>query len=289
MLNIIVAPRSHNVKGEKYAKKIVKFLKQEKQEFSVYFLRDFSYLSDTVKEITSLGETEFVVVGDDVVVSKFLNCVKDISKIKLGIIPTSKKDDFSSYIGLNHKPIQAIKDIVERNVVQVDLLLANDVKVFNNIIIGASVKVAEKYSQFKIKNFISEKIAVAQYAPKFDGEQLNMSIKNGKSKEENIYELVIANGGKSRGKEVSPLSNINDGLFNVIYSNISTKSDNVKNLRLFNKGKHIYSETTKQLWLNKLKLTNEHNSIKASVDGNIMEFDKLDISIVENCLKLYKK
>jgi len=289
MLNIIVSPRSHNSKGEKYVKKIVKFLKEEKQEFSVYFLRSFDDMSATVKEIISFGETDFVIVGDDVVIHEFLNSTKDISKIKIGIIPTSKNDDFASYVGINHRPIQAIKEIVEHNIFNVDLLLVNEVKCFNNIVVGASVRVAEKYNQFKIKNKLSEKIAIAKYAPKFEGEKITMSVKNGKSKLENVYELVIANGGNSKGKPVSPLSNVKDGLFNVTYSDMATKSENKKNLKLFSKGKHIYQENTKQHWLNNLKITNESNTLKASVDGKIYDFDKLDISIVENGLKIYKK
>ena len=288
MLNIIVAPRSHNKNGEKRIKKIVKFLKQEKQEFSVYFLRSLPDMEATVKEIVSFGETEFVIVGDDVVIGEFLNSIKDISKIKLGIIPTSKNDDFASYIGINYKPVVAIKDIIQRNLTEVDLMLVNEVKILNNIVIGTSVRVLEKYNQFKIKNKLSEKIAIAKYASKYEGEQLTMSTKNGKSKLENIYELVVANGGKNRGNVISPLSNVKDGLFNVTYSNMSTKAENSKNLKLFKKGKHIYQENTKQHWLNNLKLTNESNLIKASVDGRLMEFEKLEITLIEKGLKLYK-
>ena len=203
-------------------------------------------------------------------------------------MPTSKNDDFASYIGVHHKPLLAIKDIVERNLCEVDLMLVNEVKALNNVVIGASVRVLEKYNQFRIKNKLSEKIAVAKYAGKFEGEQINLSTKNGKPKLENVYELVIANGGKDRGKPVSPLSNVKDGLFNVTYSNLATKAENVKNLKLFNKGKHIYQENTKQHWLNNLKITNENNNIKASVDGKVYDFDKLDIVLVENGLKLYK-
>ena len=288
MLNIIVAPRSYNKNGEKHIKKIVKFLKQEKQEFSVYFLRAFSDMEATVKEIISFGETEFIIVGDDVVIHEFLNSTKDISKIKLGIVPTSKNDDFASYIGISSKPIVAISDIVKRNVCEVDLMLVNEVKAINNVVVGASVRVSEKYNEFKIKNKLSEKIAIMKYANKFEGEQLTLSTKNGKTKQENIYELVVANGGKNRGKLVSPLSNVKDGLFNLTYSDMATQSENKKNLKLFNKGKHIYQESTKQHWLSNLKITNEHNLIKASVDGKLMEFEKLEITLVEKGLKLYK-
>ena len=168
------------------------------------------------------------------------------------------------------------------------MIVVNEVKAINNVVVGASVRVSEKYNEFKIKNKLSEKIAIMKYANKFEGEQLTLSTKNGKTKQENIYELVVANGGKNRGKLVSPLSNVKDGLFNLTYSDMATQSENKKNLKLFNKGKHIYQESTKQHWLSNLKITNEHNLIKASVDGKLMEFEKLEITLVEKGLKLYK-
>ena len=48
MLNIIVSPKIHNPKGERKIKKVVKFLKAQKQEFSVYFLRELSEMAETV-------------------------------------------------------------------------------------------------------------------------------------------------------------------------------------------------------------------------------------------------
>ena len=289
MLNIIVSPKVHNAKGEKRIKKVVKYLKAQKQEFSVYFLRELSDMAEIVKEIMALGETDFIILGDDVVINEFVNVCKDLSKIKLGIIPTSRKDDFASYVGIPSDPIMALKEILKFNVCMVDLMLVNDVRVLNSAIIGASVEILENYQNFKIKNFISEKFAAIKYANSFNGEQLTISNKNGKTKTENVYEMVIANGGKSRGKSVSPLSNIQDGLINVSYCLTENKSENRKHLKAFNIGKHIYSEDTKQYWLTNLKVSNLNNQIKAMVDGRIIYANKLEISIVENGLKLYGK
>ena len=211
-----------------------------------------------------------------------------LTKIKVGIVPISKKDDFASYIGINPNPLSAIKEIVERKIEQVDIMLVNNIKSINNVVIGASVDVYEKYSQFKIKNALSEKIAIAKYASKFNSNNLTISTKNGKSRTEDIFELVIANGGKSKGKLISPLSNVKDGLFNVSYSLMNNKTENLKHLKMFNKGKHVYHEDTKQYWLNNIKISNEDNAIKAGVDGKIYTFDKLDIVLVENGLKIYK-
>ena len=262
------------------------------QQAQVIMRRDTAYELEGVgfNLITTRSvNDEIVVIGDDIVIHEFINSIKDLSKIKLGIVPVSKHDDFASYVGISHNPITAIKEILARNIVQTDIIsVNNDIKVLNAISIGASVDVWERYAQFKIKNSLSENIAFAKYADKFIGEHLTFTNKNGKSKSETIYQLVIANGGKSKGKLVSPLSNLHDGLFNLAYYTLSESHTNKHNLKLFNKSQHIYDEALKQQWLTDIKLSNEENQIKAMLDGKIVTLDKLNIQLIENGLKLYK-
>lgn len=287
MLNIIVAPNEHNKVAERHTKKIVKFLKTQQVEYAVYFSKNFEDIKTNTKELLSFGEHEFIIVGDDAVISEVLKSVKDLSKLKLGIIPTSKKDDFANYFGIEPNPIQAIKNILNKKIENVDLMVVNDMPVLNNIIIGASVDIVHQFNQFKIKNFITKQISTAKYGNNFPGIELYLENKN-KTKKENIFELVIANGGFSKGKPVSPLSNLQDGLFNVTYSNASQKSGKRKYIKMSNKGTHIYNEDTKQHWLNSLKITNPDKKIKALIDGQIFNLEQLNITIVENALKIYK-
>ena len=119
-------------------------------------------------------------------------------------------------------------------------------------------------------------------------EELETKWKN-KSKKINAYELVVANGGLSNGKPVSPLSNLQDGLFNLTYSVVSHKPGKKKQINMFNKGEHIYDDDTKQFWLNQLKITNPEKKIKAIIDGKIHNVEELNISILEGGLKIYKR
>ncbi len=288
MLNVIVAPKEHNSKADRYVKKVVKYLKSEQVEYSVYFSVNFDQLKDNMNEILSLGGNDFVIVGDDMVINSVLSTIKDLNKVKIGIIPTSKNDDFSRYLGLNSNPIQAIKDILNKNIQSVDIMVVNDMPVINMVAVGASVEVAHQLNQFKVKNFIGEKIAIMKFGNNFAGVELGLESK-GKTKKENVFELVVANGGFSKGKALSPLSNLQDGLFNVNYSVVSNKSNNTKYIKKFNKGNHIYDENTKQYWMNKLRITNPDKKIKALIDGKIHNVEELNISIIEGGLKIYKK
>lgn len=288
MLNIVVTPYSYNPIGERITKRIVKFLKNEQVEYSVYFSQSFDDLKDNVKQLVSFGESSFVVVGDDATISMVIGCLKDLNKAKLGIVPTSKNDDFARYLKISSNPFQAMKDILQNNIENVDLLLVNDEPVFNNVIVGASVEAFDAYNQYKFKNIFLKKYAMAKYGKNYHGIDLIFDGKS-KSKKETVFELVVANGGFSKGKLVSPLSNVQDGLFNVNYTTISSKPQKANYLKLFSKGDHIYNENTKQLWLKTLKINNPDKKIKAMIDGKIYNVEELNISIIENGLKIYKK
>ncbi len=289
MLNIIASPYSYNSNAEKIVKRIVSFLKSEKVDYSVFFSPDLNSLETNVKQLVVDGETEFVVVGDDPILNLFINSIKDLSKIKLGIVPIGGEDDFAECLGVSFNPIQAIKDILEKNVETVDYLVVNDSKAINNILIGASAEIYEIYNQYKIKNSITRAYVTRQNAAKFEGIELTFYSRNKQPQTEIIFELSISNGGLKKGKNVSPLANVKDGLFNFNYASVSEKNDKKKYLAMFNKGNQIYDEKTKQFWINNLKIFSPNKKIKAIVDGKLNTYEELNISIVENGLKIYKK
>ena len=291
MLNLIVAPHEQNAKAENFAKKVVKILKTEKAEYSVYFSQSIKDINANIQELLNIGETEFVLVGDDVLLHTFINTVKDLSKLKIGLVPVGENNDFASYINISKKPSQAIKDILERNIETVDyLLLNNSTKVINNITIGASTEIFELYNQSKLQNILTKNFFMFKYGNKFEGIELAFnSPKNTKPKYENIFELSIANGGLLDGKHVSPLSNVKDGLLNLNYAIVPAREERKKYLKLFKKGNQIYNQNTKQLWINNLHVTNPDKRIKILADSNLMTVEELNVQVVENGLKIYKR
>lgn len=289
MLNIMVAPSTYSNHAEKIAKKIVKFLKTEHKEYSVYFFVNFADFNSTAKELTEQMETDFAVIGDDFVLNNFLNNVKDVSKIKLGIIPLSGEDDFAKYLDLSENPIQAIKTILNNKPEPVDYLIMNSSIVLNNIVIGASVELFEIYQKYKIKNLLTKKVASLKYANKFEEFEISIDTKQGKPKKEMIYELSIANGGLLNGKHLNPLANVKDGLFNISYSTGLEPNKRKTYVLQFDFGNQIYNEHTKQLWQNNVTIKRpENENIKVMADGKISTCDELNVLIVENGLKIFR-
>lgn len=290
MLNLIVAPLSQCEKGEDYCKRIVSHLKAEKVEYSVYFSPNIEAVSANAEELTKEGETDFVLVGDDVVLHTFLNSVKDVAKIKLGIVPVGEAD-FAEYLGLNTKPVQAIKDILLGNVEEIDYLKVNNQIIINNLIVGASTEIYEIYSHKKIKNALTKKMLRNRYGNSFSGTKLFLDFKDETKtdlNEENVFELCVANGGKSKGKVVSPLSNVKDGLFNLTYITTGEVEERKKYITQFEKGNQIYDEHTHQKWLTNIKITSPNGKIKAIADGQVEQFDSLNINLVCGGLKVLK-
>lgn len=287
MLNIMVAPSCYSKRAEKIAKKIVHFLKTENKEYSVFFFVNLHEFNSTAKELTEQLETEFAIIGDDFIIGNFLNNVKDIAKIKLGIIPIGE-DDFAKYLGLNENPIQATKAILNNKPEPVDYLIMNNTVVLNNIVIGASVELFEIYNKFKIKNYITKKVASLRYANKFEEFEIVIDTKTGKPKKEMIYELSIANGGLLNGKHLNPLANVKDGLFNISYSTNLEPNKRKSYILQFNSGDQIYNENTRQIWQNSVSIKRLDGKIKVMADGNITTCDELNVSIVEAGLKIYK-
>lgn len=287
MLNLIVAPYDVAENAEKYCKRIVAYLKEQKIEYAVYFHEKLEQVATSVANALALNESEFVIVGNDAVVSVFVNAVKDLSKIKFGIVPVGVMDDFAKFLGMPTNPISAIKVILQKNVDCVDYLLVNDIKCVNNLLVGASAEVFEKYMAGKVKNFITQNLAISQYGTKFEGVELTLNFKGNKDRTENIFELSIANGGLANGKKVSPLSNVKDGLFNLNFVALPEKNERKKYLSLFKTGEQIYKESTNQFWLENVKISQPDNKIKAILDGRIFNLEEINVSVVASGLKIF--
>lgn len=291
MLNIIVAPLVECERAEQYTKRVVGVLKQEKVEYSVYFSKALEDIFDSVEELLTLGETEFVVVGNDVVLSTFLNAVKDlgeVGKIRFGIVPVKCNDNFAKYLQIPFSPEQAIKNILQRKIDAVDYLLVNGRVVINSLIIGASAEIYELFLKRKIKNGITKQFTARRYGDAFSGVDLNITSRGEQPIQAKIYELSLSNAGIQDGNTISPLANVRDGLFNLNYATVEQAAEKGKYLKQAESGNHIYNSATQQLWWDNCKISTPEGKIKAIVDGKVELYDNLSVSVVPNGLKIYK-
>lgn len=290
MLNLIVAPESISTKGERITKKIVKYLKNKGEEYSVYFSHDLPEVSKTTRLLIGQGENEFVLIGDDSVAHEFINSVKDLSKIRFGIIPTGKNDNFASFLKINSHPIRAIEQILERKIENIDYLIVNEQKVLNNVLIGASAELFDIYNGMKVKNAFSRKLVTMKYGNQFEGIELEIVSKSFKTKTAGVFDMSIANGGNHYKKEVSPLANVQDGLINFNYVDILDKIDRKKYLKKYRTGHQVYDQRTNQEWIQDISITptRPDEKIRAVIDSNVILADSISVGIVEGGIKMFR-
>ena len=289
MYNIIANPMANNGKASKVIKKVSKYLKSQAVEFLVYFSENSDDISNLTKKLSREGEREFIVIGGDGTLNHFINGLTDPSKTNFGIIPAGKHNHFARYLNLPKNPIEAIKNVLENSTIKVDYLKCNEYRALNLISCGA-IEIAEnKYlSQDKDSKLSRNKI-LNNTLKSFDGIKLAIEADNLKQKEKLYTACAICNGGfYGDNVYVSPLSNMHDGLANLVtidYSDITKVKNDYKITR---SGKHIYKNPTSNTWSTQVKVTSKQ-PFDTMIDGEIYQFNSLEINVIAKGLNIYTK
>ena len=269
MLNVIVNPQAGKGLAEVNIKKVSKYLKKEKVAYLVYFTEKEGDIEEFAQTLTANGETEFIIIGGDGTIHKFINAVQDVSKLNIGIIPSGKYNNFASSLNLEFNPVKAIQNILKNKIEKIDYLKLNDTKVCNYISFGIlenvkhNVKRIGKKSKPNIFDYISaiKKSDVIEIG--INGEEVN-------EKKLLICECFITNGNYLGSKlHASPLSNMQDGLCNIVC--IADKNKALLQYAKIKKGSHIYSEENKTFWTPSFTISTNPMPIFADVDGELVE------------------
>ena len=286
MLNIIVNPNAGNGLAKKNIKKIAKYLKKEKIPYLVYFLEKENDMTDFVSSLEQADEKEFILVGGDGTIHKFINTIKDLNKINIGIIPSGDNNNFAKILNLDFNPVNAIQNILKNNIQQFDYLKCDDIKICNCLSFGAVESIkhdATKDGKKKSPNIFDYYKYLKTFEPlqvNFFGEEIN-------DKNILIKECFICNGSHKGNGFVSPLSNPQDGLANVICVTKKAGSGIFSDYAQIKKGKHIYHNENKTYWASNVNATSSKVPIKAEIDGDLYELEQINVQVVENGLRIY--
>lgn len=282
MLNIIANHTAGGGLATNNIKAITKYLKKENVPYLVYFCEKETDVNAFVEELFKSGEKEFVLVGGDGTIHQFANAV-DLSKVSFGVVPSGYHNNFAKTLGLEFNPIKAIEKIIAGNVEHFDYLKCNDIKAVNYISMGCVEEIRHKLKDEKHKPNGWDYL---KNLNKCSPLELNISHKDIKEKKYMVNECYIANGKFKDRSKISPLSNMQDGLFNLIVVSNNGKRKLTDYLKI-KRGKHIYQEQNKTFWLETISITSPTSPIKAEIDGELYELDQLDISVVEGGLNVY--
>ena len=282
MLNLIVNPYAGGGLAKNNTRIITKYLKKSKIPYLVYFCEQESDVEEFVSELFKAGEKEYILIGGDGTIHKFANSI-DLSKVNFGVIPSGYFNNFAKSVGLEFNPIKGIEKILEQNIEQFDYIKCNHVNAINYVAIGCIEEIKHK---LKDNNRRPNSFDYLKNLNKCSPLELTIVAKDIKEKNQIVNECYVANGIYKDKSKISPLSNLQDGLFNLICVTNNGKRKITDYLKI-KRGKHIYNEQNNTYWLESAIITATNTPLKVEIDGKLYEMEKLELSTVENGLNLY--
>lgn len=282
MLNLIVNPYAGGGLAKNNTKVITKYLKKEKIPYLVYFCEKESDVKTFVEELCKSGEKEFVLIGGDGTIHQFVNSV-DMSKVNFGIVPSGDHNNFAKSIGLEFNAIKAIENILAQNIERYDYIKCNDIYAVNYVALGCIEEIKHKLKDDKHQ---ANSFDYFKNLNKCSPLELTIVNKDVKEKNQVLDECYIANGLYKDRSKISPLSNLQDGLFNLICVANNGKRKVSSYLKIKH-GKHIYNDLNKTYWLENATINSNNTPLKIEIDGELYEMEKLDISTIEGGLNIY--
>ena len=289
MYNVIVNPTAGKNKASKVIKKVSKYLKSQNVEFLVYFSETAEDINNVTKKLCKDGEKEFIIVGGDGTLNHFVNGLVDPSKTNFGIIPAGKHNHFARYLGIPKKPIDAIKNILEHPTMKVDYLKCNQYRALNLISCGVMEIAEHKFLTQSKDSKLSRKAILKNTINAFEGLQFSIDADNLKHKDKLYTSCAVCNGGfYGDNIYVSPLSNMHDGLANVVTIDYSENKKIKKDYFEAKQGKHIYKNPTSNSWSSYVNIKSK-SPFDTMIDGEIYQFDTLEINVIAKGLNIYNK
>lgn len=289
MYNVIVNPTAGNNKASRVVKKVSKYLKIQNVEFLVFFSESVDDIETITAKLCKEGERDFIVVGGDGTLSHFVNGLTDPSKINFGIIPAGKHNHFARYLGIPKTPINAIRNILEYPAIKVDYLKCNQYRALNLISCGAIELAENKFLSQDKDNKISRRKTLNNTLKAFEGITLSIESDNLNQKNKTYTSCAVCNGGfYGNNIYISPLSNMHDGLANVVTVDYAENKSVKKDYAITKQGKHIYKNPTSNSWSTFVNVKSKQ-PFSAMLDGEIYEFNELEINVIAKGLNIYTK
>jgi len=290
MLNFIINSKAKIRKIEKVVKTIEKYLTDKKVGFKLFFTQCKDDAKTITKELTSKNCGDIVAVGGDGTVFEVLNGMQNFD-INLGIIPCGTGNDFCKAIGINPKKItDVLENILTKPAKPCDFILVNGaLRVLNITGIGIDADVLNRYYKAKIfKGKIGYYLALIVSLLKFKWNKYTIKIDGKKEFFKTAMITSVCNGRYfGGGMKISPLSEVDDNLLNVI---IVKK---INRLRIpfafvsFMSGNILKKKFTEHIVCQTAELISDAKPL-INADGEIINGDVFKCEIVSNKLKIFR-
>ena len=272
----IVNPESAKGNAMKIIGNIEKVCKQEHIEYAkCYTLAqgDATRLAQSYKD----EENIIYAVGGDGTLSEVLNGVVG-TKNKIGIIPAGSGNDF----------YRTVKELAKAEI-ESDVGVVNGKYFLNIACVGIDAEVANNVPLMKKKNVKVKNLYTASILYTFTHFKFKQIHFKSQEKDEkgNFTILSICNGRYyGGGYNIAPGASLEDGTFEVYYTNKQKMLTIINLLLKLKKGKLEEDKRIKHFKTNHIKVESKE-TIRFNVDGEKIEGTQFEIKIIPKAVTIY--
>ncbi len=283
MLNFILNRCAGNNSAKKTFSKIKDYLNKNKIIYRVFYSIDRPQIKEIVASLEKDKEDNIIVVGGDGTIHDVVNAVTNLNKINIGIIPAGQDNNFAKSLGLHLEPVEALKDILNNEIIKVDLMNIGGMKAINSVVVSGDYFLKMRKGQHensKAYNYNLQKIL--NKARTFT---LNKTLEDNKTSESEINLALICNGKYVCGdiKYIDEAS-LTDNKLNYIEfkkSDLKLKFKNKTLVREESSGFNCFE-------IKKIKLTSGEENFDFLVDGELVTDTICEVTLTKNALLTFK-
>ncbi len=248
------------------------------------------YLAELDKNTYRKEYRQILAAGGDGTINVCVNAmIKNNIDLPLAILPAGTANDFAYYFGIPEDINKMIDVAMGENIMYADVGRVNNRHFINVAAMGQVVGVSQKTDP-ALKN----SIGVMAYYLKGMSEIPNLKpVKVILTTPEEVYRekmyfMVVMNGKSAGGfKKISPDSEINDGMLDVIlFRSMSALEIPKVFLKLLN-GKHGLSNKVLHFRTSRLRVETSDRRLPTDIDGEHGEKFPLYFSVLHNRLRVY--
>lgn len=291
MLDIILNPNAGKGKALKSLEIAEELFKANNIEYIVHKTERQGHATEITKELTSQGkEVKLVVLGGDGTFNEVVNGVVDFDNTTIGFVPSGTGNDYVSATKLPKDPKEAIQLVIDGNTGFTDFIDMGDKRCLNVAGGGMDTDVLVKYAEMKhFHGKVKYYIALLIVLIKLKFHKLIVTIDDGEPMEKEVFMIGVANGKYiGGGMPISPESEVDDGVLNVVAINKMSRWGMIHKLVKFLTGKCLTLKETEHFKCTHAKIEVLDEG-KVQADGEIMDRKSFDCYLRHNVLKIYKK
>lgn len=214
--HLISNPIAGKNKSCKNLHKIESYLTEKGVAFETHISKTKYDATEIVKELSSAGETEFIIVGGDGTVNEVLNGLSDPTACRVGIVPSGTGNDFAEKIGLPFDVKEACDLILKGETKPTDYIEVDGIRCMNVAGLGIDVDVLQRCQKGKMKGKPKYVLSLLQSLFSFKGYQVEITC-NGESETREVLIAAICNGSQfGGGIKICPAAEVDDGKLDAI-------------------------------------------------------------------------